>query len=37
MSVASFEEMQSEEKKISSDGDRVSDLFIEGNITISFK
>ena len=32
MSVAMFEEMQSEETTISSDGDRVSDLVREGNI-----
>ena len=32
MSVALFEEMQSEETTISSDGDRVSDLVREGNI-----
>ena len=37
MSIASFEEMQSEETTISSDGDRVSDLVREGNISISFK
>ena len=32
MSIAMFEEMQSEEITISSDGDRVSDLVREGNI-----
>ena len=32
MSIAMFEEMQSEETTISSDGDRVSDLIREGNI-----
>ena len=36
MSVAMFEEMQSEETTISSDGDRVSDLVREGNIWITF-
>ena len=37
MFVAMFEEMQSEETTISFDGDRVSDLVREGNISISFK
>ena len=37
MSVAMSEEMKSEETTISSDGDRVSDLVREGNISISFK
>ena len=32
MSVAMFEEMQSEETTVSSDGDRFSDLVREGNI-----
>ena len=32
ISVAMFEEMQSEETTISSNGDRVSDLVREGNI-----
>ena len=32
MSVAMFEEMQSEETRISSNGDRVSNLVREGNI-----
>jgi len=32
MFVTMFEEMQSEETTISSDGDRVSDLVREGNI-----
>ena len=36
MFIAMFEEMQSEETTISSDGDRVSDLVREGNIWISF-
>ena len=31
MSIVMFEEMQSEETTISSDGDRVSDLVREGN------
>ena len=34
MSVATFEEMKSEETTISSDGDRVSDLTREGNIQL---
>ena len=37
MFVARFEEMQLEETTISSDGDQVSDLVREGNISISFK
>ena len=37
MSVAMFEEMQSEKTTISYDGDRVSNLFKEGNISISFE
>ena len=37
MSVAMFEKIQSEETKISSNGDRVSDLVREGNIWIAFK
>ena len=37
MSIAMFEEMQLEETTISSDGDRVSDLVREGNISIAFK
>ena len=36
ISVAMFEEMQSEETTIPSDGDRVSDLVREGNIWITF-
>ena len=32
ISIAMFEEMQSEETTISSNGDRVSDLVREGNI-----
>ena len=32
MSIAMFEEMQSEETTISSDGDRVSELVREANI-----
>ena len=37
MFVAVFEEMQSKETTISSDGDWVSDLVREGNIWIAFK
>ena len=37
MSIAMFEEMKSEETTISFDGDQVSDLVREGNISISFK
>ena len=37
MYVSMFEEMQSEETTISSDGDRVSDLVREDKISISFK
>ena len=36
-SVAMFEEMQSKETKISSDGDRVDDIVREGNILIWFQ
>ena len=36
MSVEMFEEMQTEETTISSDGDQVSDLVREGNIWIAF-
>ena len=37
ISVANFEEMQSEETIVSSEGDRVYDLVREGNISIAFK
>ena len=35
--VANIEEMQLEETIVSSEGDRVSDLVREGNISIAFK
>ena len=35
--VANFEEMQSKETTISSEGDQFSDLVREGNISIAFK
>ena len=37
MFVAMFEEMQSEETIVSSEGDHVYDLVREGNISISFR
>lgn len=37
VSVASFEEMESEETIVSPEGDRVSHLVREGNISIDFK
>ena len=37
MCVAKFEEMQSEETIVSSEGHRVSDIVREGNISIAFK
>ena len=37
MSIAMFEEMQSEDSTISSNDDRFSDLVREGNISIAFK
>ena len=37
MSVASFEEMESEATIVSYEGDRVYDLVREGNISIAFE